>query len=328
MKFPGKVRQSLELALTRLGMAVVPALPRRAVVHLAGFFGRLAWLFSGHLRRVGRANLDIAFGDSLTPARKQKILRQAFSSFALVMLDMFWFSKDSENRIRKYVRFDESYETLKRREPKICLTAHLGNWELLGKAASFYGAPMVSVAAPLANEAINSLFNDMRGNTGQTVVSKGGAVRKLMQTLRDGGNIAVLLDQNTKPSRGGVFVDYFGLPVPVSSAVATLYLHTKARILFSCCMPDAGGFYKTLPILEITPPDTAGMGKDEAIQTITQAVAQATEQAVRDYPGNWLWMYKRWKYHAPGADTSRYPFYSKDLLPEDRRENSKEGAEK
>ncbi|MGD9873529.1 MAG: lysophospholipid acyltransferase family protein [Kiritimatiellia bacterium] len=327
MNFPGKVRQSLELALTRLGVAVIPALPRRAVVHLAGFFGGLAWLFSRHLRRTGRANLDIAFGDSLAAVRKQQILRQSFSSFALVMLDMFWFSRDPENRIRKYVRFDESYEMLKRKEPKICLTAHLGNWELLGKAASFYGAPMVSVAAPLANPALDSLFNSMRGNTGQTVVSKGGAIRKLMQTLRDGGNIAVLLDQNTKPARGGIFVDYFGLPVPVSSAAATLYLHTKARILFSCCLPEPGGYYRTLPILEITPPDTTGMEKDEAVLTITQAVAKATEQAVREYPGNWLWMYKRWKYHAPGADASRYPFYSKELLPEDRRDVSAEEKE-
>lgn len=325
MKFPGKIRQSLELALTRLGMAVIPALPRRAVVHLAGFLGGAAWLFSQHLRRVGRANLDIAFGDSCPPAEKQKILRQSFSSFALVMLDMFWFSRNPEQRIREHVQFDDSYEVLKRKEPKICLTAHLGNWELLGKAASVYGAPLVSVAAPLANQALDSLFNSMRGNTGQTVVSKSGAVRKLMQTLRDGGNIAVLLDQNTKPVRGGIFVEYFGLPVPVSSAAATLYLHTKARILFSCCLPDGDG-YKTLPILEIKPPDTTGMAKDEAVRVITQAVARATEQAVRNYPGNWLWMYKRWKYHMPGADASRYPFYSKDLLPEDRRDTALEGT--
>lgn len=324
MKFPGKIRQSLELALTRLGMAVIPSLPRRAVVHLANFLGGLAWFFSRHLRKVGRANLSIAFGNSITDVQEKTILRQAFSSFALVMLDMFWFSRNPEQRIRKHVRFDDSYEVLKRKEPKICLTAHLGNWELLGKAAAVYGAPLVSVAAPLANQALDSLFNSMRGNTGQTVVSKGGAVRKLMQTLRDGGNIAVLLDQNTKPVRGGIFVDYFGLPVPVSSAVATLYLHTKARILFSCCLPD-GGDYKTLPILEITPPDTTGMEKDEAVRVITQAVARATEQAVRQYPGNWLWMYKRWKYHMPGVDASRYPFYSKDLLPEDRRDAAVEG---
>ena len=66
------------------------------------------------------------------------------------------------------------------------------------------------------------------------------------------------------------------------------------------------------------------MAKDEAVRVITQAVAGATEQAVRNYPGNWLWMYKRWKYHMPGADASRYPFYSKDLPPEDRRDTAQE----
>ena len=89
-------RAKLELALCKLGLLAVPPLPRRMVVALAHTIAAVAWLVARRERRIGLANLDLAYGATLTPAAKRAILRESFYTFALLLLDVFWFSAFDE----------------------------------------------------------------------------------------------------------------------------------------------------------------------------------------------------------------------------------------
>ena len=173
----------------------------------------------------------------------------------------------------------------------------------------------MSVAAPVANPAVDELFREMREATGQQVTSKNGAVRVLLSALRSQGNIALLLDQNTKPSEGGVFVNFFGLPVPVSAAAASLAYRTGAEIAFGFCLPDPDGGCYRIKLGKRIAPASEPKPKDlsEAMTALTQQIADEIEAEVRTNPGAWLWMYKRWKYVAPGRRRDEYPFYAKEL---------------
>ena len=92
-------RQALEAPLMRLGLAAVPRLPRGALLALARALGEGAYLFSARSRRLGLANLDLAFGATKTPAEKRRILRASLRNFSLTMLDLLWFSRDSAARM-------------------------------------------------------------------------------------------------------------------------------------------------------------------------------------------------------------------------------------
>lgn len=313
------IRHAVEFALARLALATVPHWPRRVVVGIAHAAGTLACVFSPHLRRVARANLDIAFGAARSPAEKARITRRAFQSFALVLLDMFWFARDSAKRTADWVDFDpQLVEQLFRPAAQVCVTAHMGNWEVLGMAFSARGYPLVSVAAPLANRRLNALFIDLRRRTGQQILSKHGAVRGLLKSLKGGGKIALVLDQNTKPSDGGIFMDFFGLPAPVSSAVATLALRTGAAVYTGVCLPDRQGRY-FVPAPEHIPAPVGTGDAGTAERALTAAIVRSMERLLRDHPEHWLWMYKRWKYVAPGRDASDYPFYAKGMAKRDRQ---------
>ncbi|NCC51752.1 MAG: hypothetical protein EOM20_11105 [Spartobacteria bacterium] len=307
------VRHTFEYLLTKLALRCIPALPRRGVIRTSRLLGSMAFHLARHLRRVGLVNLDLALGDTVSPAQKRRILETSFQTFALTLLDVFWFSRKSAERMKRYVHFDESHDVFFQKTPTICLTAHMGNWELLGRATAMAGFPMTSVAAPLANKALDDLFNSMRSNTGQTVVSKKGAIRKLLKVLQEGGKVAFLLDQNTKPADGGEFVDFFGLPVPISTAVSSIVLHTGLPILFACCIPSGAGDYRITPIRSINPSAFQSMEKEEAVHALTQHIATIMEEEIRATPGAWLWVYKRWKYVAPGRNRDEYPFYAKCL---------------
>jgi lauroyl/myristoyl acyltransferase len=304
------VRARLEILLTRLGLLLIPCLPRRAVLGLARAAGWCAFVCAVHLRRVGYANLDLAFGESLSPARKRAILCGAFRSFALVVLDTLWLSRDTRRRVEALVRFDEGFRDLFVRRAQICVTCHMGNWEALGLAFGVRGFPLASVAAPLANPAVDAMFNRMREATGQVVIPVRGALRSLVRTLREVGKVALLLDQNTKPSEGGVFVDFFGLPVPVASTAAALALRTGAEVYVGACIPMPDGTYRA-PAPRLIPPPVDGAERGDSERAMTAAIAKGIEDLVRAHPEHWLWMYKRWKHVPPGGDRARFPFYAK-----------------
>lgn len=312
-----KLRQGPELWMTRFAMKALPLLPRKVVVGLAHLMGTLAYGLSGHLRKVGMTNLDIAYGNELTTAEKKKILRGSFRLFALVALDVFWFA-GSKDRIERYVDLGDVQEQfIDIAGPRIAVSAHLGNWELLGKSISAFGCPLSSVVAPLNNAGVDAIFNQVRMDTGQTAVPKEGAVRKLLKTLKGNGGIALLLDQNTKPHQGGIFVDYFGKPAPMSTAAAMLALRSKASLGFGACIPQPGGHYCIKLFKNIEYSDLEVLPKEQATRQLTERIATVIQEAIKAQPDCWLWQYKRWKYITPGQASSDFPFYAKEMLPED-----------
>ncbi len=305
MKRASRFRQLGERFLTRLGAALLPWLPRRAVVALARGLGTAAYLLARRERRVALANLDLAFGAALTPARRSAIARSAFQSFALLVLDLFWFSRRTEARVRRHVHMDPSMRAVFEPGAVVVVSGHLGNWEALGLAVGLSRVTICSVATPVANPAVDQLLIDVRELTGQRIVPRQGALRVLLQVIRQQGKVALLLDQNTLPEEGGTFVSFFGLPVAVSRAAATICARSRAPVCLTWCLADGRGSY-TGHGLCVAPDDPAV--KREGL---TQHLTRLLEQRIREHPEQWLWSYKRWKFIPPGASAERYPFYAR-----------------
>ena len=104
-----RVRGVGEAALLLLAFLLIPLLPRVCVVGLARFCGWSAYHLGRGLRRVALANLDVVYGDRLDAAAKQAIARESFCTFALMTLDVFWFSIQTARRIDRVVSRDESF---------------------------------------------------------------------------------------------------------------------------------------------------------------------------------------------------------------------------
>lgn len=301
-----RIRAVGEIILVRLAMFLVPFLPRAAVLAAARILGSLAFHFARRDRRVTLANIDLAFGNAMAPDARAALARAAFQSYALTMLDIFWFAMFHRRRLARYVEFDPAVRP-HLAEAVILVTAHYGNWEVMGQAANREGYHLVSVAKPIANPYLDRLLNRERARNGQVVVQRGGALRRLVKFIRSGQQykVALLLDQETMPQDGGVFVEFFGVPTPISRAAAELALRLEVPLMMIFCHWDAGcGKYRVYgsPVFRGEP----GM-KPEAL---TQKIAAMVEEQIRAQPQHWLWMYKRWKHKLPGFPVERYPFYA------------------
>jgi Kdo2-lipid IVA lauroyltransferase/acyltransferase len=300
------LRQPFESILTVLGFCFIPLLPRFVVVRLAKFLGLMAWMSGGRDRSVARANLALAFGSTKTSAELDRIGRASFQSFAMQLLDLFWFGMFTRSRFERWVKFDASFKAAFETKPLLFVTAHMGGWELMGQAFALKGESLMSLAADQSNVMVNRILNIMRERTGQIIVEKMGALKHMMKALKQGGRVAMVGDQNVLPQEGGEFLPYFGLPVPVPRAPGALCRHSGAPVLFAYCIPDRSGLYtaKALP-----PADLSILNESEASLSMTKML----EDVVRENPEYWLWSYKRWKYIPEGADAGKYPFYSRRL---------------
>jgi len=295
------------------GLGWIPFLPRPAVVALARFFGNAGFLFAGKLRRIGLENLDFAFGDRMTDREKRRLLRETFRHFSLLVLDVIWFTRKPYPRMERWIVWHESTRPMFDEQPQLMLTAHYGNWETLGQAFAARGARILSVAAPLKNAPVDRLFVRLRQLTGQVIIPQQGAARKLLQGLREQAKLAVLLDQNTRPRDGGLFVDFCGLPVPVSSAPAALAVKTKCRTLAVTSTPDAQGRYTVKVHAQLWPDENAV----DPVHDLTQRMTHAMQAVILAEPQYWCWMYKRWRFIPEGQDRAKYPSYARSLKPDE-----------
>ncbi len=308
-KFYRQIRRPFETAFFWTALQLIPLLPRCVVLGMAWAGGSLGFLLDRRGRAIGLANLDVAFREKKLPAEKKRILRQSFITMTRTMLDVIWFGTFSKRRLKKYVQLDESMQPLLCDKNQVCITAHFGNWETVGQMMAQRGFPFHSIAMPVKNAVVNQQLIKRREITGQKIIPREGALRKLLHVLRNNGKTAFLVDQNTAESEGGIWSNYFGLPVPVTPAPAALAAKTSSEIFIGFCSPQPHGRYRVYITQTLPPPSDSSK---ETVLTLTQQTLAAIEQEVRKNPEHWLWMYKRWKTKKPGSETAGYPFYSRE----------------
>ncbi len=303
-------RRPVETFFFRLGVVVIPLLPRCVITAMARLAGTLAFYFGRRERTIGLANLDIVFGDTKTRAEKRTILKKSLSGFTLTMTDIFWFSRHTEKRVKKYQRFVPDSGPYFEHKAHIIITAHAGNWELIGLESGLRGIDVASVAATTKNESVDKLLNTLRQCTGQTIIAREGAMRTLVSRFRNKGKAAFVLDQNTPESQGGIWVEFLGMPTPVSSAPAHLAYRTGTDIIFAFSQPIGGGKYEAHTGQVITPPPyEKSQDQEKIVKELTQQILDVVSRQIRSHPESWLWSYKHWRNIAPGTDPSIYPVY-------------------
>ncbi|MDO9543381.1 MAG: hypothetical protein Q7J98_13825 [Kiritimatiellia bacterium] len=307
-----RMRKKLELVLARLGLVTLPFLPRRLILALARMAGVIGFYCVPAQRRLTMTNLEIAFGQSKSADEKKRIALKAFQTMALVFLDYFWFARRTTERVEKYVTLDQSVADYFPAPPALIATAHFGNWEVMGRSVIASGRAHFAVAAPSSNPDVDALVDDFRLAGNAEIIAVQGALRKVVNALRQGKCVALLLDQNTKPKDGGIFVDFFGLPIPMSSSVAILAERFNVPITPTFCRAQPDGHYVVYSRPLIRTVSSTSEGPDP-ILSLTQKIASVFQKEIEESPEQWMWMYKRWKHIKSGRSNADYPYYAKPL---------------
>ncbi|TET32084.1 MAG: hypothetical protein E3J72_20350 [Planctomycetota bacterium] len=298
---PFPLRLRLAGRLLDAFLSFMRRLPLSASMWLGEFVGGLGYYLLPGKKRIAFRNLELVFGKESEPGRYRKIIKAMWRNWGRSAAEFIRFPLYTPENIGRTVTW-ERWEILKKQHDEgrgiLTMTAHFGNWDMLALASSLRGIPVHLITKQLRSRFWNDFWMAKRDYGGVQVIFKKGAAREIIKVLRKGGLVASVLDQDTKPKEGGIFVDFFGIPASTLDLMAVLagkrnmtvtpvYIirvsRMKHRILVLDPVPfiDKGDF-------------------DESVRDMTQRLVDSMEPMVRKYPEQWIWVHRRWKRRPPG----------------------------
>ena len=294
-------RFALETALASAVSAVARRLPRRAALAFGRRLGRLWGMLDRRHLEVAADNLRQAFPE-WDEARVLRVARGVYAHFGAMLMDLLWMESRPVGELLALADV-EGIEVLKAalREGRgvVCPTAHFGNWEFQGFASAPLVGPFSVIARALDNPELDRRLVALRTATGNTVVYKKKAITQIMRTIREGGLVAIVIDQNVQ-ERDGVFVPFFGRPACTTTVAAALALKTGCAIVPGRCAIGPDDRYRMTYGPRVEARDSGR--RDEDIVALTARLTAIIEGWVREAPEQWLWLHRRWKTRPKAAE--------------------------
>ncbi|MBI1750611.1 MAG: lysophospholipid acyltransferase family protein [Acidobacteria bacterium] len=301
------MRSWLEFVGAWLALKTLGILPRSLARAAGALITRLAFFLRPPLRRAAVFNLRLAFPD-LSGADRRRILRSLVRQIGWMAGEFALFPRYTRDKIERIVVLDgfENFDAAQRLGKGVLfLTGHTSAWELAPFAQALYGYPLHFLVRPIDNPRVEALVNRYRCLSGNTPIEKNKSARAMLQILRGGGTIGILIDQNTSLEEG-VFVDFFGVPACTTSGLARIALRTEATVVPGFLFWDERMRKYRLrfePAIEL---QRTGDEERDIVEN-TARFTRAVEDYVRRHPDQWLWVHRRWKTRPPG-EKPIYPF--------------------
>jgi KDO2-lipid IV(A) lauroyltransferase len=286
------LRRARSAALRVLVPLLAHTLGRLPYPLLAAAGTALAWLLLVPNRRYRVRTLEhlrIAFPEA-GEAELRRLRRGCFRNAALNAVETFQLLGRGPAALDRRLEI-EGWEHVERERAAgrrvLFLSAHCGFWELLGRVAGRHGLALYSFARRPDDPAFREIVRRVRRAVGARNIERGTAHgrRRLREAMREGGAMAIFIDQDTQVD--GVWVPFFGRPAFTPVGAAEMALRHRMRVI-PCFLERRPGEVHTariLPALEL--PDDP----EQATAEMTSVI----EDQIRRHPEQWVWWHRRWR---------------------------------
>ena len=294
-----------EYSLVRCLSLVAPWAPGCAHAPIARLFGLFWYYVLPIRRRVALANLARAF-PGRNAAWRRKVAQSSAAHFVRVMLfEFFALGGKKPAVLGSMLAGIDGLENYERgggdARALICVTGHLGNWEL---AAAYFsrirGRKIAALAKPMHNPLVERLVSRVRRACGWEVISTHeDPLRPILRAVREGRLIVFLADQDAR--RDGIFVPFFSHPASTARGPAFLACRLGLPIVVGiACRSPEGGRYRLRFHPPIVPDRSAE--REAEIERLSRAHVAILEEAIRENPEQYFWFHRRWKTRPKGIE--------------------------
>ncbi|AKF24344.1 lipid A biosynthesis acyltransferase [Sulfurovum lithotrophicum] len=289
------MKDLLYLGVFNLFKFFVWIIPDRLLVWLMRGFSYLVYIVDRKHRKIAKVNLDLAYGNTLTEAEKEHIVRECYFYLAMTLADFVKNQGISRERLLSKVTFKNSYileDALKEGRKVILVTAHYSNWELVALSIAAKFGPLTGVGRKLDSPTMDEILNQNRQQFDIEMLDKKGAMKSMIQALKHNRMLGLLVDQNTSENEG-VLIDFFGKPVRHTPSAAILSRRFDAVIIPVFITTEDHKHYELTFYDPIQTEKTED--KEGDILRSVQQQANITEEIIRKKPEEWFWLHQRWK---------------------------------
>ncbi len=281
--------------LYKIGQFIVNVLPLGWAYGFASILSDLQYTFSPEDRRNVRSNIRVILN---TEKVDEHLVREVFRNFGRYLVDFFRMARYlNADYIRTQIKGDGTgavQEVLKRGKGAIIITGHIGNWELGGVLMSKLGFPILAVALPHKNKAVNQLFNSQRDQSGMPVVTPSVAVRRCLEMLRANQSIALVADRDF--GMHGLEMEFLGRKTLLPKGPAVLSLKTGAGIVPTFLIRNPDNTFTMSFAQPVYPPyiDDQTTVSDDILKGMINQYIKAIEDKIRQHPSQWLMFREFW----------------------------------
>ncbi len=284
----------VQYLLFRALLFVLGVMPLGVSLGIMSGLARVAFLV---LRTRRRHTIENVLQSSITddPREAKRIAAAAFRTFLIMITEaMIARQRLSAANWKDHVQVNlhpEVRELLNDPDQGVLVaTAHVGNWEILARAASMV-KPLRAIYRPFNNPYFDEAIRQDREGENLTLIAKYDAdPMRFIRTLTEGEVLAIMIDQH---AGNGIYVDFFGRPAKTTTTVAMLHLVTRVPLVVAYAVRTGPLQYE----LRSGPPLTfkRSGNRENDVREITQTLTRGIEDIAREHPEQYMWGHRRWK---------------------------------
>ncbi len=287
------LRRILQDPLEALPLFILLGISRLLPVDRASALGgwivrKIAPRIAG-LRRRSERGLAIAFPD-MPEAERQAIARRMLDNFGRLVFEyphLPTIARPENGRI-EVVGGEILFDLVARKQPAILIGGHLGNFEIVPRFVAGQGHRLNIFARGPNNAILDHALKRWRGAA--RMFDRGfSSGMQAAHALRRGEYVAQLIDQRYD---SGLAVPFFGQEAMTNPAMARTALHLKLPVV-PCRVQRLEGARFRITVEEPLPLPDSG-DRDADVAALTAAMTARIEAWVRDDPGQWFWLHRRW----------------------------------
>ncbi len=279
----------------RLVQGLVLLIPRDTALFLARQLSGVVFFLIPKEREKTLRHLSWAYGKEKSPVEIRELGKQVFAHFGQMAVDVIRIPKLNREKLDQLIEkgdgFSKVDQVLSRGKGMILLTAHFGNWELMGALFLLCGYPGTVIGRQIYYDKFNQAILDLRKKVMLRTIYQDDSPREFLKVLKQNGILGILADQDMD-RMDGIFIPFFGKPAYTLTAPVKLALTSGAPLVPAFLIRE-GSRYRLL----VHDPIQVEMktSREETIQEYTEQWSQIVEETIRQYPEQWAWMHRRWK---------------------------------
>jgi len=272
-------------------MWLVGSLPLSVTSAMGAALGTFAWDVLRARRDVCIDNITRSLGVDAREAKR--VARASYQNLGRAMMEFMAFKRLKPEDIATRIQIDglEHLDALRARGIGAVLTGpHMGPWEYIGAVITSRGHDVDFLVGQQTNERVDDLMNDLRRAQGMGIIPRAFSLRKVMQSLKNGRPVAMLVDQDAR--KGGVVVPFLGRPASTVRGPAMFALRGGAPIVpFAIWREGKTNRGVVAEPLFANP----SLDEEAAVTDLTRRMNDCLSDFVRSHPEHYFWPHRRWK---------------------------------
>ena len=276
-------------------------IPRRVQRLFTLTIGNLFYLLMARARAGVLANLQVIGGRRLSRREITALARRTFQNYGQYLLDyMVMPGLIAEHKGRMVARElgqGHMIKAIKQGKGVICITPHLGNWELGGLLLAFRGAELYVLTLDEIDSQTKAFREQMRGRKGikniyiNPVDPTPAAIVAVVKVLKEKKVVAMLGDRPENTNT--IEVTFFGRKTRFPRGVATLAMATGAAVLPVFVVLKKGKYWGIIE-RPISFASAVRKEREQVIKDGMQELARVFERYIKEYPDQWYNFYPYW----------------------------------